>query len=262
MTDEFGAARAAAVSRDHVLADLGGRTVEQALEAGIDPRRGAGAPCATPTRCRRHAADRRARRRSADRRVADFFSNRCSDRFFHIARRAVHSRRRERGTVGAAPYGSYRGPRQSRTTQSRPAERTPARWQGMTAPDREKALELALAQIEKQYGKGSVMRLGDDTRPPIEVIPTGLHRPGRRARHRRPAPRPGRRDLRPGVQRQDHGRPARGGQRAGAPAASPPSSTPSTRSTRTTPRRSASTPTRCWSPSRTPASRRWRSPTC
>jgi hypothetical protein len=38
MTDEFGAARSAAVSRDHVLADLGGRTVEQALDAGIDPR--------------------------------------------------------------------------------------------------------------------------------------------------------------------------------------------------------------------------------
>ena len=39
MDDEFGAARAAAVSRDHVLADLGGRTVEEALEAGVDPRR-------------------------------------------------------------------------------------------------------------------------------------------------------------------------------------------------------------------------------
>jgi recombination protein RecA len=43
----------------------------------------------------------------------------------------------------------------------------------MTAPDREKALALALAQIEKNHGKGSVMRLGDDTRPPIGVIPTG-----------------------------------------------------------------------------------------
>src|SRR5690349_4273259 len=43
----------------------------------------------------------------------------------------------------------------------------------MTAPDREKALQLALAQIEKSHGKGSVMRLGDDTRPPIGVIPTG-----------------------------------------------------------------------------------------
>jgi recombination protein RecA len=41
------------------------------------------------------------------------------------------------------------------------------------APDREKALSLALAQIEKNHGKGSVMRLGDDTRPPIGVIPTG-----------------------------------------------------------------------------------------
>ena len=40
-------------------------------------------------------------------------------------------------------------------------------------PDKNKALELALAQIDKQYGKGSVMRLGDETRTPIEVIPTG-----------------------------------------------------------------------------------------
>ncbi|GAA1358941.1 recombinase RecA [Arthrobacter rhombi] len=39
--------------------------------------------------------------------------------------------------------------------------------------DREKALESALAQIDKQYGKGSVMRLGDETRAKIEVIPTG-----------------------------------------------------------------------------------------
>jgi recombination protein RecA len=43
----------------------------------------------------------------------------------------------------------------------------------MTAPDREKALGIALAQIEKQFGKGSVMRLGDEGRAPIEVIPTG-----------------------------------------------------------------------------------------
>ena len=44
----------------------------------------------------------------------------------------------------------------------------------MPAPaDREKALETALAQIDRQFGKGSVMRLGEDVRPPIEVIPTG-----------------------------------------------------------------------------------------
>ncbi len=44
---------------------------------------------------------------------------------------------------------------------------------GMAAgPDREKALELALAQIDKQFGKGSVMRLGE--RPVVQtaVIPT------------------------------------------------------------------------------------------
>ncbi|GAA2026340.1 recombinase RecA [Pseudokineococcus marinus] len=39
--------------------------------------------------------------------------------------------------------------------------------------DRGKALETALAQIDRQFGKGSVMRLGDEVRAPIEVIPTG-----------------------------------------------------------------------------------------
>jgi len=39
--------------------------------------------------------------------------------------------------------------------------------------DREKALESALAQIDRQFGKGSVMRLGSDERAPVEVIPTG-----------------------------------------------------------------------------------------
>jgi recombination protein RecA len=41
------------------------------------------------------------------------------------------------------------------------------------AGDRDKALESALLQIERQFGKGSVMRLGEETRVPIEVIPTG-----------------------------------------------------------------------------------------
>src|SRR6187431_3164133 len=44
----------------------------------------------------------------------------------------------------------------------------------MAAPqDREKALEAALSQIDRQFGKGSIMRLGDDGRAPVEVIPTG-----------------------------------------------------------------------------------------
>ncbi|HZY75627.1 MAG TPA: recombinase RecA [Jatrophihabitantaceae bacterium] len=39
--------------------------------------------------------------------------------------------------------------------------------------DKGKALDVAMAQIEKQHGKGAVMRLGDRTAAPISVIPTG-----------------------------------------------------------------------------------------
>lgn len=41
------------------------------------------------------------------------------------------------------------------------------------ATEREKALELALAQIEKQFGKGSIMKLGGEARVNVETIPTG-----------------------------------------------------------------------------------------
>jgi recombination protein RecA len=41
------------------------------------------------------------------------------------------------------------------------------------ASDREKALATALTQIERQCGKGSVMRLGEQGKAPIAVIPTG-----------------------------------------------------------------------------------------
>ena len=40
-------------------------------------------------------------------------------------------------------------------------------------PEKMKALEAALSQIEKQFGKGSVMKLGDVTAMEIEAIPTG-----------------------------------------------------------------------------------------
>ena len=106
----------------------------------------------------------------------------------------------------------------------------------MNAPDREKALQLALAQIEKSHGKGSVMRLGDDTRPPVGVIPTGSIAL----------------DVALGVGGLPRGRvveiygPESSGKTTVAlhavasarrRAASPPSSTPSTRSTPSTPRR-------------------------
>jgi recombination protein RecA len=40
-------------------------------------------------------------------------------------------------------------------------------------PDRQKALDAALTQIERSFGKGSIMRLGDDYVMEVEVIPTG-----------------------------------------------------------------------------------------
>ncbi len=39
MDEEFGPVRAAALARDHVFAELGGRTVDDALEAGVDTKR-------------------------------------------------------------------------------------------------------------------------------------------------------------------------------------------------------------------------------
>src|SRR5699024_12488595 len=39
--------------------------------------------------------------------------------------------------------------------------------------ERAKAIDNAIAQIDRSYGKGAVMRLGDRVRAPINVIPTG-----------------------------------------------------------------------------------------
>ena len=43
----------------------------------------------------------------------------------------------------------------------------------MAAQDRDKALDSALLHLEKQFGKGTVMRLGDQPAVPMDVIPTG-----------------------------------------------------------------------------------------
>ena len=61
----------------------------------------------------------------------------------------------------------------SSTTQDLRPQTATERMATMAAPDRAKALENALAQIERAHGKGSVMRLGDEVRSPIEVISTG-----------------------------------------------------------------------------------------
>ena len=62
--------------------------------------------------------------------------------------------------------------------------------------DKKKALETAISQIEKNFGKGTVMRLGDRPEMNVEAIPTGT---GRGARHRRRAEGQNHRDLRAGV---------------------------------------------------------------
>ncbi|MEZ0326951.1 MAG: recombinase RecA [Fimbriimonas sp.] len=41
------------------------------------------------------------------------------------------------------------------------------------AADRERALNSALSQVERAFGKGAIMRMGDSSREPIEAIPTG-----------------------------------------------------------------------------------------
>ena len=109
------------------------------------------------------------------------------------------------------------------------------------------------------------MRLGADEKPPRRTsrsIPTGslaldiaLGVGGLPARPRH-------RDLRAGVVRQDDADPARHRRGAEARRHRAPSSTPSTRSTSATRASSACAPTTCSSRSRTPASRRSRSPTC
>ncbi len=39
--------------------------------------------------------------------------------------------------------------------------------------NKKKALDAAMAQIEKQYGKGSVMKLGDNAKMQVETVPSG-----------------------------------------------------------------------------------------
>jgi|GEM_PF-2274257 len=75
--------------------------------------------------------------------------------------------------------------------------------------NKKRALAAALGQIERQFGKGAVMRMGDHERQAIPAISTGSlgleHFPGGAAAPpqpptaRRPAKRPYRRDLRPGI---------------------------------------------------------------
>src|SRR5690625_3552752 len=69
--------------------------------------------------------------------------------------------------------GSLKRPAQSAGGGSTVRERSEGDTMAAPEADRSKALDAALSQIDRAFGKGSVMRLGDDTRPPVEVIPTG-----------------------------------------------------------------------------------------
>ena len=71
--------------------------------------------------------------------------------------------------------------------------------------DRRKALSLAISQIEKQLGKGSIMRMGaDSARVKSRGHPHRRHQPRCRHRRRRRSPGPDHRDLRARVLGQDH----------------------------------------------------------
>ena len=141
-------------------------------------------------------------------------------------------------------------------TDERNAERTAER----ALAERGKAVDAALATIEKQFGRGAIMKLGSREKLQIDTIPTGsialdlaLGVGG--------IPR-GRitRDLRPGVVGQDDGLPARH-RRGAAPRRRRRVHRRRARArSRRTRAPAASTSMSCSSASRTPASRRSRSP--
>lgn len=127
--------------------------------------------------------------------------------------------------------------------------------------NKKKALAAALGQIERQFGKGAVMRMGDQDRQAIPAISTGSLGL----------------DIALGIGGLPKGRiveiygPESSGKttltlsviaQAQKPVRPAPSSTPNTPSTLSTPASWASTSTTCWFRSRTPANRLWKSPTC
>ena len=104
-----------------------------------------------------------------------------------------------------------------------------------TAPDRDKALATVMGQIEKQHGKGAVMRPRRRRPPTDRGDPDRLDRPRRGARHRWAAARSVVEIYGPESSGKTTWRCMPCRQRAAGRAASRPSSTPSTPSTRNTP---------------------------
>src|SRR3954454_9793721 len=78
-----------------------------------------------------------------------------------------HAPRIAFGAASVAPFGGAA----SRSHMAAPAERTER--EDRTDKERVKAVELAFGQIEKQFGKGAIMRLGGKDIQPIPAISTG-----------------------------------------------------------------------------------------
>ena len=138
------------------------------------------------------------------------------------------------------------------------AEKSQTKAAAAMADDKKRAIETAMQQIERTYGKGSIMRFGDNTVSDVEAISTGSLAL----------------DLALGIGGLPKGRiieiygPESSGKttlalhvlaRRRRRAARSRSSTPNTRSTSPMPARLASRSRICSSPSRTPANRHLRS---
>src|SRR6187431_858935 len=81
-----------------------------------------------------------------------------------------HAPRIAFGPARVAPFGGA----VSRSPMAAPAERIERRDDDRTDKERAKAVDMAVGQIEKQFGKGSIMRLGGkDGIAPIPAISTG-----------------------------------------------------------------------------------------
>ena len=121
--------------------------------------------------------------------------------------------------------------------------RDAVRAYGHEEKGRDASLEMALAQIEKQHGKGAIMRLGEESRVGVEVVSDRLARHGPRSRSRRSAHAAGSSRSTDPKARARRPSPCTSSPRPRRPEGSSRSSTPSTRSTRPTRARSASTST-------------------
>ncbi len=61
----------------------------------------------------------------------------------------------------------------SEKVDSKKKAEKPAPEQAKKSSEKQKALELTLLQIEKQFGKGAIMKMGEDSHEAVQAIPTG-----------------------------------------------------------------------------------------